>query len=677
MDYYFRAPVKSERLQGHLKMGGRSAAGDEIGANSLYFTRNGAPWIGVMGEYHFCRDARENWRGELLKMKAGGVQIVSTYVFWIYHKEDEGVFDFSGDRDIRAFLRCARQVGLEIALRPGPWVNAECRNGGFPDWLLEKDCKPRSNDPAYLKLVERYWRRLYEQVRDIPLLMIQIENELVDDAAHIAALKELALSIGFRAPLWTATGWNASGGAKLPQDEVIPMFGGYPEAPWERHREKLPPSSHFFFQPMRNDAAIGADLMPRPSDDGWRLPCERYPFATCEMGGGVQVGLHRRPIIRPMDVYALALVELGSGNNWLGTYMYHGGTNALGRRTPLNAPYCPVRDYDFQAPISQYGEIREHYRLLNLLHLFVADFGEMLAPMELAEAAHRVAREDRESLRCCLRTDGEGGFVFVNHYQRLDPIADIHGAVLHARGVTFPKLDIRGEICFFMPFRLPLGGAMLEYATAQPLCRAGDAVFFVEIPGIASRYRFAGEDERSVRAGKDSGFVEGGVRIVTLTWREALGARKLDGTLGLCENEDLVADGDQILAASGNPSFRYDEWAGDRFEPRRRTGGAGAEAPTLFREPCAPPFEPSEAYRRYLEAGGSGQTAWYRLSASGPEGFVEIKDAFDVGQFYVDGALAADHFYYGLPWRLPAKLIYGHECHLALSPLTDHFYREF
>ena len=49
MDYYFRAPVKSERLQGHLKMGGRSAAGDEIGANSLYFTRNGAPWIGVMG----------------------------------------------------------------------------------------------------------------------------------------------------------------------------------------------------------------------------------------------------------------------------------------------------------------------------------------------------------------------------------------------------------------------------------------------------------------------------------------------------------------------------------------------------------------------------------------------------------------------------------------------------
>ena len=56
---------------------------------------------------------------------------------------------------------------------------------------------------------------------------------------------------------------------------------------------------------------------------------------------------------------------------------------------------------------------------------------------------------------------------------------------------------------------------------------------------------------------------------------------------------------------------------------------------------------------------------------------MEIRDAFDVGQLYVDGALAADQFYYGRPWRLPAKLIWGHDCYLALSPLTDHFYREF
>ena len=94
MDCYFREPVKHELIQGHLKMGGVNAAGEKIGANSLFFTRDGVPWIGTMGEYHFCRDERENWRTELLKMKAGGISVVSTYVFWIYHEEDEGVFDF-------------------------------------------------------------------------------------------------------------------------------------------------------------------------------------------------------------------------------------------------------------------------------------------------------------------------------------------------------------------------------------------------------------------------------------------------------------------------------------------------------------------------------------------------------------------------------------------------------
>ena len=108
----------------------------KIGFTPQFLTVDGEPWFPVMGEIHYSRVKPSSWKAELLKMKAGGVQIVSTYVFWIYHKEDEGVFDFSGDRDIRAFLRCARQVGLEIALRPGPWVNAECRNGGFPDWLL-------------------------------------------------------------------------------------------------------------------------------------------------------------------------------------------------------------------------------------------------------------------------------------------------------------------------------------------------------------------------------------------------------------------------------------------------------------------------------------------------------------------------------------------------------------
>ena len=67
--------------------------------------------------------------------------------------------------------------------------------------------------------------------------------------------------------------------------------------------------------------------------DGWRLPYERYPYVTCELGGGVQITHHRRPIINPMDVYGLSLVKFGSGNNLIGYYMYKGGTNKHGKTT--------------------------------------------------------------------------------------------------------------------------------------------------------------------------------------------------------------------------------------------------------------------------------------------------------------------------------------------------------
>ena len=104
MEYRFKTHKKSKPLRGHLKMGGRNAAGETVDTNSLYFTKAGVPWIGVMGEYHYCRDDRDNWRFELDKMKAGGISIVSTYVFWIYHEEEEGIFDFSGNKDIRTFF---------------------------------------------------------------------------------------------------------------------------------------------------------------------------------------------------------------------------------------------------------------------------------------------------------------------------------------------------------------------------------------------------------------------------------------------------------------------------------------------------------------------------------------------------------------------------------------------
>ncbi|MFR6277803.1 MAG: beta-galactosidase [Acutalibacter sp.] len=237
----------------------------------------------------------------------------------------------------------------------------------------------------------------------------------MNNAPHLLALKRLAQEVGFQAPLWTVTGWDNVCGAQIPVDEVLPVFGAYADAPWASTLEPLPPSHAFTFNRMRNDSAIGADQIAQTGPDGWRLPYERYPFATCELGGGIQVTYHRRPRIRPMDVYALALCKLGAGNNLPGYYMYHGGTNKLGRFSTLNESKesgypndCPILSYDFQAPLSQYGEARGQYGLLNLLHLFLQDFGELFAPMEAVEAQRLVPPEDSASLRYALRTNGEG-----------------------------------------------------------------------------------------------------------------------------------------------------------------------------------------------------------------------------------------------------------------------------
>ncbi len=525
MTYSFHTYQKSVILRGHLRMGGANPAGERIDANSLYLERGGKPWLGVMGEYHFSRDHAGNWHKELCKMKAGGVNIVSTYMFWIYHEEIEGEFDFTGDRDIRRFVSECKKLGFDVLLRIGPWCHGECRNGGFPDWLLHKPFKLRKDNDGYLKLVRIWYEKIYEQVQGLfykdggPIIGIQLENELVDRPDHLLTLKRLAQEIGFDVPLYTVTGWNSKYGAKIPVDEVLPVFGAYAEAPWDPHTGSLPLSRHYVFNPVRNDTAVGVDVMRDTDKSGWCLPYERYPFLTCEVGPGLQSTHHRRVLVSGMDAYAMSLTKLGSGNNLLGYYMYHGGVNPLGKLSTMQESRAtgypndyPILSYDFHTAMTSYGEVREQYRLLNLLHLFVTEFGEKLAPMEYVGSAKTVEPEDLKSLRYCMRTDGESGFVFVNHYQRLARVEDLHDVVIDtgiAAGqseagtgyvaleerVVFPPIDVCGDVSFIFPFNLDLQGNLLEYATAQPLTRVGNTYFFTQIEGIDARYKFADSAE--------------------------------------------------------------------------------------------------------------------------------------------------------------------------------------
>ena len=193
-------------------------------------------------------------------------------------------------------------------------------------------------------------------------------------------------------------------------------------------------------------------------------------------------------MITSRDVEAIILCKLGSGVNLLGYYMYTGGLQPIGK-TALNEESCPVISYDIQAPIGDMGQLRESWLRLQDIHRFLHSFGEILAPMDPVMPSETPASlADRETLRCALRTNGSGGFLFVNNHVRIEELP-AHPAQeftfrFSGREVSF-QMDIPAGSVFFMPVNLNLGGLHMLYASAMPLEYTENSLTLRQIPGIA------------------------------------------------------------------------------------------------------------------------------------------------------------------------------------------------
>jgi beta-galactosidase len=125
------------------------------------FLREGKTYQIISGAIHYPRVPREYWRDRLRKAHAMGLNTVETYVFWNVHEPSEGVFDFSGNNDIAAFVRMAQDEGLHVIVRPGPYICAEWEAGGLPAWLFaDPGVKVRTRDARFLAAKDRYLARL-------------------------------------------------------------------------------------------------------------------------------------------------------------------------------------------------------------------------------------------------------------------------------------------------------------------------------------------------------------------------------------------------------------------------------------------------------------------------------------------------------------------------------------
>lgn len=499
---------------------GKSPQGTTLSVNNYYMEQDSRPFFGVSGEFHFSRMEPARWEDELIKMKLGGVNIVATYIFWNHHEETEGSFDFTGRRDLRRFVELCRKHGLYVILRSGPFDHGEVRNGGLPDWLYGKPFEVRRLSPGFLACVQRLYTEVAGQVKGLffgdggPIIGVQIDNEYMASSApwemttgisnewafggdegdaYLLRLKELARECGLRPVFYTCTGW---GNAPAP-DSMLPLWGGYAYRPWlfYSHKGEHPATEQYVYQDYHKNGIVCTDDF-RP-----KYEPETRPYACCEMGGGMMCSYNYRFQLPYKSVDAMANVKLGSGCNFLGYYMYQGGSNPIGKNGQyLNESQVCKISYDYQAVLGEFGQVRESYKRTKLLHYFVRSFARELCslPTVLPEGASSIDPNDTDTLRFAARTDGRRGFLFVNNFQdhctTHDRIEETVTLETEGGPLTF-SFGIAAEENCILPFHMDLDGIKLVRANAQPITRIerdGGGVYVFLVPkGMKGEFVFA------------------------------------------------------------------------------------------------------------------------------------------------------------------------------------------
>ena len=680
---------------------GVNPAGGQLSFNNFFLERNGKPFFPVSGEFHYSRMDDRRWEDELIKMRMGGVNTVSTYLFWNHIEEEEGVFDFAGRRDLRRFVALCQKHGLYVILRVGPFDHGEARNGGLPDWLYGKPFEVRTTHPEFLRYVRRLYTRIGEQVQGLfyqeggPIIAVQLDNEYMHSSApwemtagisrewvfpgdegekYILALRDMALNCGLTPVFFTGTAW---GGAAY-SDKVLPLWGGYAYRPWifYSRRGEHPATEEYVYEDYHHNGKTCAD------DFTPAYAPEDRPYACCEMGGGMMCCYYYRFIYPYKSVDALANIKLGSGCNFLGYYMFQGGTNPIGKHgTYMNESQVPKISYDYQAALGEFGQIRESYSRLKAIHFFTRFFGDRVAPMEtvLPDGASQIDPNDLDTLRFAVRTNGESGFLFLNNFQdhRVMPDKKEQVAIETVKETYSFDISIVSDENAILPFHFDMDGILLHQANAQPLLRAiikGRVTFVFLIPdGMDDAFRF--EDAVEIIGSKPLFTAKKGdqeVDVLLLTREEA-------NQLFILRDGSLVLTGAALLE-DADGALRLETTQAEnilRCYPADRLEG---KAKRLADEGPFGVYKVNTEEKQIPVLCEAAAPCRWTLTL--PENALEgLKDARlqidyqgDIGTLFLDDVLISDNFCNGGTWevglmehkdRLPGRMV------LKIAPIRE------
>lgn len=308
------------------------------------FLRGDSPHQILSGAIHYFRIHPDLWHDRLLRMRAMGLNTVETYVAWNVHERTRGRFDFTGGADLARFVELAGGLGLDVIVRPGPYVCAEWDFGGLPAWLMaDPDMRLRCDDPPFMQAVADWFAVLLPELVPLlrtnggPVVAVQIENEYGsygEDPAYLAAVRDLLVDGGIDVLLFTSDGPTPDrlAAGSVPGILATANFGS------------------------RVASAFGELQRAQPQGP---VMCMEYWNGWFDHWGDP----HH---VRDPEDAAATLDEMLAVGGSVNLYMAHGGTN-FGLRNGANIEgreFQPtVTSYDYDAAIGEAGELTPKFAL--------------------------------------------------------------------------------------------------------------------------------------------------------------------------------------------------------------------------------------------------------------------------------------------------------------------------
>ncbi|WP_164234209.1 glycoside hydrolase family 35 protein [Microbacterium hydrocarbonoxydans] len=305
--------------------------------------RRGRPHRMLSGAVHYFRVHPDQWEDRLRRLAAMGANTVDTYIAWNFHERVEGDARFDGWRDVERFIRIAGEVGLDVFLRPSPYICAEWSNGGIPFWLSGRARALRTSDAGFLAAVDAWYDELIPRLAPLqaahggPIVAVQVENEygsFGSDPGYLAHLRDGLRARGIVEMLTTADGTTADMVAhgSVPGAMTTFTFGTGVAAAAGLRRE-------------------GEALMCSELWGGWfdHWGEQHHVRSAASMGGTV--------------------AELLDAGGSVSMYMAHGGTNfGLWNGANHDRVLQPtVTSYDSDAPIGEDGTLNDKFHTLRAL----------------------------------------------------------------------------------------------------------------------------------------------------------------------------------------------------------------------------------------------------------------------------------------------------------------------